>query len=158
MHAGLAQAIAGGVLDFTTGAYQSYANGSYTFSSGGTFTIVGAIPAAGIGKRVLLSGTFGSISFQETGELHGMTFGGPATLNAALLDHFGWQPGSLFDATAFQLSLTHSSGLGGAFSGLPLATDVALIATPEPGSLALLGSGLLGLAGLLRRRSLSTRK
>lgn len=58
----------------------------------------------------------------------------------------------LEDTTAdiFGLQLTQTAGNAN-YSGLAI-DDVQLAATPEPASVALLGTGLLGLAGLISRR------
>jgi hypothetical protein len=65
----------------------------------------------------------------------------------ALPAHWGWESSSQGDGQAYQC-------LNGVCGSLP--TDLAFVfepqSTPEPSSLLLFGSGILGLAGLLRRK------
>jgi PEP-CTERM motif len=61
------------------------------------------------------------------------------------------QVGVLFSGTAMSANFTGTANYI-AFSGVTIGSNV--VGTPEPGSLVLLGSGMLGLAGLLRRKLL----
>lgn len=128
-----------------------------------TISLVGSIPALGITSQTLLSGNFTGggvtvlINDGTTGsvELSGHDTKSPALLFAIGLDPatpfnlFGTtigvnfnQQGSPYTAMSTDILNTTVSGAGG--SGQTLV--------PEPGSLMLFGTGLLGLAGRLRRR------
>lgn len=54
--------------------------------------------------------------------------------------------------TTSQLFFTTKSPLGKTGSGHVLSGNSGISVTPEPGTLALLGSGLVGIAGLVRRK------
>ncbi len=67
--------------------------------------------------------------------------------NLTFPPQWGWAQGMMGDGLAYQ-------DFFGARS--PLAVDFAFnvqgVPTPEPGSLILMGTGILGLAGMLRRK------
>lgn len=139
-----------GTVEFTTGALIS---GSLkfggTFAAGGTFTIMGN-GNKGIPKGVLFSGTFSSpvqwtmITLPDG--THNYTLTG--TLSGTLI------PG--FQTVGVTIQLTINTGKGYFDGKVKLASGDTSIVVPEPGTLGLLGTGLLGIAGLVRRRMKNT--
>ncbi len=135
-----------GSVSFSTG---SLASGSLqmggVFNAGGTFTIDGN-GTSGIPSGSIFSGTFsgpvtwtlvtlanGTHNYTLTGSLSGT-----------------WYNGSSVDGATVQLTINTGKGF---FNGSTtiLSGDTNIV-VPEPGSLTLMGTGLLGLAGLLRRK------
>lgn len=131
-----------GTVSFTTAALVSgdLQNGGI-FGPGGTFVITS--PSLG---GTLFSGTFtGPVKWVANETANGQW---SYTLTGALSGT--WSNGTtVFGATAQLTVLTGQqfSGSTGLASG-----DTTISTTPEPGSLTLMGSGLVGLAGLLRRK------
>ncbi len=138
-----------GSLTFTTG---SLASGSLqmgaTFNPGGTFVITGN-GTNGVYNGVIFSGTFT----------------GPVTWTMSRLANGGYSytligtiSGKLYTGQVVYGAVTeltfNSYHKGGWYNGLGIASGDTNVATtvPEPGTLGLLGTGLLGLAGVLRRR------
>jgi hypothetical protein len=135
-----------GTLTFSTGALSS---GSLqmggTFAAGGSFTITGN-GTNGIPNGVLFSGSFvqpvswtmvtlanGTHNYTLTGVLSG-------TLSN----------GSLSNGVTVQLTVNTGKGF---FNGrVPLASGDTNVVVPEPGTLGMLGTGLIGVAGALRRK------
>ena len=144
-----------GGVGFTTGTFISKVANVVTFAGGGNITIT-ASNLGGIGipnGTVLFSGFFnGNSVFTISGVVgqpnsHIGTLAGQvvtSTLNPILLTLLGipFQP----VGTAVVLDIDLRVGTGGVIQ------NGSITLVPEPGTLALFGTGLMGLAGLVRRR------
>jgi hypothetical protein len=136
-----------GSVTFTTGALTS---GSLqtggTFAAGGTFVITGN-GTNGVTNGVIFSGTFsGPVTWTEltlSNGTHSYTLQGTLTGT--------WYNGSTVNGATIQLTINTGKG---AFDGqINISSgDTNISTVPEPSTLGLLGTGLVGLAGVLRRK------
>jgi hypothetical protein len=144
-----------GSVIFTTGTViqGSKASGQYTFNPGGGISVTAN--ALGLGGVVapnatLFSGVFSGItSFTNpTTPIGPWTLTGKITttsLNAALLQALGIPSQPTGNFVALEIDVAFRLQGGAIQSG-----TITLV--PEPGTLVLAGTGLIGLAGVLRRR------
>lgn len=153
------------VLNFTTGGLINTGgpggsnSGWWSFGSGGSVTITGGVQLQGgtdiaLGTT-LLNGTFNSAFVQDLG-LQGfkVTFGTFFdTKHPDLLAYYGLTPGSPFEGAFTLLFASPNPGIGGAFTSTSLFSgNVVNTVVPLPAAVLLFGSGLLGLAGTLRKK------
>jgi PEP-CTERM motif len=137
-----------GSVSFTTGALLS---GSLkmggTFAGGGLFTITGN-GTNGVPDGTLFAGSFsgpvtwtmvtlanGSHNYSLTGTISGWNGSGAPTQGATV-----------------ELTINTGKGFFGGRTRISSGDTSGSVMVPEPGSLTLLGSGLLFLAGLVRRK------
>lgn len=146
-----------GSVIFSTGTViqGSKASGQYTFNPGGGILVTAN--ASGLGGLVapnatLFSGVFSGITSFTNPQPFGLTslwlLSGKITttsLNAALLQALGIPSQPTGNFVALEIDVAFRLQGGAIQSG-----TITLV--PEPGTLVLAGTGLIGLAGVLRRR------
>jgi hypothetical protein len=133
-----------GSLSFSTGGELSSTFNSTTgvtttiFASGGTFTVTGN-GANGVPKGVIFQGTFsGDVTVTSS----------PRTKDAPRSFMLTGAVTGTYNGVTISGQVVQLRVGGGKVSG---TTSVAS-AVPEPGTLGLFGTGLVGMAGLLRRK------
>jgi hypothetical protein len=130
-----------GTVSFTTGAFVGTGSAAMggTLAPGGTFLITGngtnGVPSGTIFKGTFTSATWSVITLADGS--HQYTLSGAIEGNGRV-------------GATVQLAVVSGKGL---FSGTAdLSSGDTSLSVPEPGTLGLLGTGLLGMGGLMRRR------
>jgi hypothetical protein len=148
-----------GYVSFTTGALESgsVSGGGVFSSTGSTFTVTGigkweaGLSGSPHGRMTLFSGSFvGPIDWTLIGKT------GPESTYALTGD----VRGVLWNGTTVNLQATEDISILNSAQGANGVGHITLgntqLAVPEPGTLGLFGTGLVGIAGMFRRKFLGS--
>lgn len=137
-----------GTITFTTGARISGGMGNATFAAGGSIVIT-ANGTGGLPAGVLFTGTFTSTSTLS----QGVTSGGLYyyTVSGAISGTFS--NGQTVSGQLLTISVSSKQPFHGSVG---ISSGSATVVTPEPGTLSLLGTGLIGLAGMVRKKLIAS--
>jgi hypothetical protein len=140
-----------GTVTFTSGPWtDDDGTGWYGYLPGGSITIqggqtlfAGTFSGPGEWSLILYNSATGTAYVQYTGQVAG-------NVNPALLALLGLPTDHPYLPGTITLILQFNQNSGG--NGTLVSGNLQLTTTPEPGTMALFGSGLVGIAGMIRRR------
>lgn len=135
-----------GSFAFSTGALTggSLSMGG-TFAAGGSFTITGN-GTNGVPNGVIFSGSFsGPVTWTMVALANG-------THNYTLTGAVSGALGNGYATNGATIQLTINTGKGFFNGSTTISSGDTNIVVPEPGTLSLFGTGLIGLAGVIRRK------
>jgi len=137
-----------GSMSFATGGLSSgNLQMGATFAAGGSFQIMGN-GTNGIPTGVIFNGTFdGPVTWTLitlANGTHNYTLTGSVTGT--------WYTGATVFGATVQLTINTGKGFFNGSTSISSGDTNISVTVPEPGTLGLLGTGLVGLAGVLRRK------
>jgi hypothetical protein len=141
-------------ISFTTGALTQVSGSTteWTFASGGSFTITADTSLPGIASgATIFSGQFSCGHFTWTLALQSNGNGTNVYMLAGVISGT-WYNGKTVNGVTINTVLNSGLGLFDGGVGTISSGDTTIVTTPEPGSLMLMGTGLVGLGGVLRRK------
>jgi hypothetical protein len=134
-----------GSVSFATGALSGSLQTGGTFAAGGWFTITGN-GSNGVPNGTLFTGTFTSpVSWTLVTLQNG-------THNYTLTGALSGTTNTGFSTVGVTVQLTVNTGEGFFNGSTSISSGDTNVVVPEPGSLTLLGTGLVGVAGAIRRK------
>ena len=150
----------GGAASDSTPGDDPYGYGSLNFSTGGLsgtnfIEIDGYLPTAGIGSAgspaALLAGTFSNFSLLTdlSGNVNGLGSAIGWATDSPLATLLGLSTDLQYTFLGWSMT---TDPLSVGTPGTAISTDIRNTAVPEPGSIMLLGSGLVFTVGSMRRR------